>query len=350
MTEFDIATVEIPRELDPTGKDEFCQAIALSNLSDELAFGTTDTAFDVAEELALWQPSEFERYRMLVATVDGRVVGRGTYETTVGEDADTAWVIVHVHPDFRRNGIGSALLAELETIARRDNKRQVVMYAPSSLNEGPVLAAPTEFGSVSKNNPETQFLLAHGFSFEQVERVSRLALAVPGLLSLVDDAIDRSNRDYALHEWVDLCPERWREDLAVLYTRMSTDEPSAGLEPPEDVWSVDRLLEYQERLTESTLSMVYAAVEHVDTGTVVAYTALAVPREPSRAVNQAGTLVLQEHRGSRIPAYWLPRSVEAGSALACSNGCDTRSGPTTRPREPQLAHAGKTHRNASRGS
>jgi GNAT superfamily N-acetyltransferase len=300
MTDFTITSVDIPQELDPTGEDEFCQAIALGNLSDELAFGTTDTAFDVAEELGLWQPSEFERYQMLVATVDGHVVGAGTYETTIGEDADTAWVAAHVHPDHRRRGIGSALISELEEVARRDRKRQMLLYAPSSLNQGPTLEAPTGFGSVPKDNAETQFLLSCAFSFEQVKRVSRLALAVPGLPSLVDDAIDRLNRNYAVHEWVDICPERWQEDLALLFTRMSTDEPAAGLEPPEDIWSVKRLLEYQTRLTESSLITVYAAVEHVETGALVGYTALAVPRETSRAVNQAGTLVLHEHRGRRF--------------------------------------------------
>lgn len=300
MSEFDIASVEIPRELDPTRSDKFCQAIALGNLSYELAFGTTDTAFDLTEELGLWQPSEFEKYRMIVATIDGRVVGSGTYETTVGDDVDTAWVIAHVHPDYTRRGLGSALLAELESIARADNKRQVHMYAPAALSDGPVIAAPTGFGAVPKDNSETQFLFSHGFSFEQVERVSRLVLPVTGVRSLVDDAIDHLNRDYAVHEWVDICPERWQTDLALLYTRMSTDEPSAGLEPPEDIWSVERLLEYQSRLAASSLTMVYAAVEHVETGTLVGYTALAVPQETNRAVNQGGTIVLDEHRGHRL--------------------------------------------------
>jgi len=300
MPEFEITTVDIPRELDPTRSDEFCQAIALGNLSFELAFGTTDTAFDLTEELGLWQPSEFEKYRMIVATVNDRVVGSGTYETTVGDDADTAWVLAHVHPDYKRRGLGRALLAELEIIARDDNKRQVLLYAPATLSDGPVVAAPTGFGAVPKDNPETLFLLAQGFSFEQVERVSRLELPVTGLRSLVDDAIDRLTRNYAVHEWVDVCPERWQTDLALLYTRMSTDEPSAGLEPPEDIWSVERLLEYQSRLAESSLIMIYAAVEHVETGTLVGYTALAVPQETSRAVNQEGTLVLHEHRGHRL--------------------------------------------------
>jgi len=47
----------------------------------------------------------------------------------------TAWVLAHVHPDFRRRGIVSALPVELEAVARAENKRQVLMYAHSALNE-----------------------------------------------------------------------------------------------------------------------------------------------------------------------------------------------------------------------
>jgi GNAT superfamily N-acetyltransferase len=300
MTEFEITTVDIPPTIDPTGSDEFCQATTLRNHVEALIYGTTDTALDAVEELALWQPSKFEHYQMLVATVDGRVVGRGDYETSDGDDADTAWISVNVHPDYRRRGIGSALLVELESLAQDDGKRQAHTYAPAALGDGPMLDAPTGFGSVPRDNPETQFMLARGFSFEQVERVSRLPLPVAGLRSLVDNAIDRSTRDYALHEWVNECPEQWREDLAVLYTRMSTDAPSAGLEPPEDVWTVDRLHEDEARLIQSTITALFAAVEHVATGTLVGFTGLGIPRDTTRAVTQLDTLVRREHRGHKL--------------------------------------------------
>ena len=300
MTEFDITEVQIPANLDPSGSDEFCQAMALRNHVDALTFGTTDTALDPAEELPLWQPSEFETYRMFVATVDGRVVGRGDLETTDGEDGDTAWLAIHVHPNFQRRGIGSRLLSDLEAIAVADHKRQIHCYAPAALSDGPILQSPTGFGSIPRDSAETHFMLANGFSLEQVERISRLPLPLPGLHSLVDRAIDHCTRDYAVHEWVDHCPDRWVEDYAMLFSRMNTDAPSAGLEPPEDVWTVDRMRENESRLIAGALTPVVAAVEHVATGSLVGFTGLNVPEETTRAIIQGNTIVIREHRGHRL--------------------------------------------------
>ncbi|MGV8912044.1 MAG: GNAT family N-acetyltransferase [Rhodoglobus sp.] len=300
MTEFDITTVTIPADLDPSGSDEFCQAIALRNQLDALAFGTTDTALDPAEELPLWQPSEFESYQMLVATFDGRVVGRGDYDTTDGDDGDTAWLSVHVQPEFQRRGIGSQLLSELEAIAAGAHKRQAHVYVPTALSEGSALESPTGFGAVPRDSAETQFMLTSGYRLEQVERVSRLPLPLAGLHSFVDQAIDHCSRDYAVHEWVGHCPERWVEDYAMLFSRMNTDTPSAGLEPPKDVWTVDRIRENESRLIAGALTPVVAAVEHVETGGLVGFTGLNVPQEPGRAIPQGNTIVIREHRGHRL--------------------------------------------------
>lgn len=300
MIECVISAAEIPRKLDPTRTDEFCQAVALANIADVVAFGTNELDYYPEQEIALRQPSKFESTQLLVAKVDGTIVGCADYDTTVGDNSDTAWVRVHVHPDHQRNGIGTALLVALETIGREEGKQQLHVYASAAVNEGPALAAPTGFGSVPRDNAETQFLLTRGFSFEQVERVSRLPLPVPGLNSLVDDAIDHCSRDYAVHEWIDICPEGWREDLAVLYTRMSTDAPSAELSPPEDVWTAERVVEYETRFIQGTITTLFAAIEHLATGALIGFTSLAVAQEPSRAVSQLDTIVLHEHRGHRL--------------------------------------------------
>jgi hypothetical protein len=99
---------------------------------------------------------------------------------------------------------------------------------------------------------------------------------------------------------VDRTPERWLEDRAVLATRMSTDAPSAGLEEPEDVWTVDRVRDADDRRESNPRRHLFAAAEHVPSGRLVAYSVLSVPRQPHRAVQQYATLVLREHRGHRL--------------------------------------------------
>ncbi|MBH0008912.1 GNAT family N-acetyltransferase [Salinibacterium sp. SWN1162] len=300
MSEIEITTLEIPLALSAEGSDDFTAATVLRNETDEVLLHYPELAYDPVVSLATWQPSAFEERRMLVARDQGRIVGRGDYSTTVGEDADTAWIEAYVHPDYRRRGIGSRLLAALETIAQDAGKRKVHVYVSSLPSDGALLDSPTGFGAVPRDGAGTQFLLAQQYSFEQVERVSRLPLPIAGLHSLVDAAITRCSRDYAVHEWVGLCPKQWRDDLALLYTRMSTDEPSAGLEPPEDVWTAARVVDHDERELASGVTTVYAAIEHVASGELVAYTALTVPVQAERAVLQDNTIVLSEHRGHRL--------------------------------------------------
>jgi GNAT superfamily N-acetyltransferase len=88
--------------------------------------------------------------------------------------------------------------------------------------------------------------------------------------------------------------------MASMHQLMSVDDSSAGLEEPEDIWTVDRLLEHEERLAASPRTLVTAAVEHVPTGTIAGFSTLSVPSEPDRTISQEDTLVRREHRGHRL--------------------------------------------------
>jgi hypothetical protein len=147
-----------------------------------------------------------------------------------------------------------------------------------------------------------QFLLARGYTLEQVERGSRLALPVDE--ARLDDhyaaASAASGPDYRVHFWSDLTPKHWLEDMATLHTRMSTDAPSAGLEEPEDTWTVERLVDSDARAAASPRTYLTAAVEYIPTGTLVGFTELTVPAEQDRSVSQEDTLVVKEHRGHQL--------------------------------------------------
>ncbi len=211
-----------------------------------------------------------------------------------------SWVGLSVLPEFRGQGVGTALADALEGVVRADGRRRAVAYVAGRALDGPRLPSPTGFGSISADARETRFLTARGYSFEQVERLSRLPLPVAGLDRLLAAAQERSGSDYRLHTWVDATPDEWVQDRAVLATRMSTDAPSAGLEEPEDVWDADRVRAADARRADNPRRHLVAAVEHVPTGHLVGYTALSVPAERHRAVQQYATLVLRAHRGHRL--------------------------------------------------
>ena len=183
----------------------------------------------------------------------------------------------------------------------RTARPRALVYTPIPDAPGERLHSPTGFGSIPAGNRSARFLLARGYRLEQVERASRLALPLAGLDELVTAAARRSGDDYVVHYWTGLTPERWLEGLATLMTRMSTDAPTAGLEEPEDVWTVERLREFEERNARmSPRTQLFAAVEHRPSGTLVGYAQLSVTPDLSRAVFQWATLVLREHRGHKL--------------------------------------------------
>ena len=162
-------------------------------------------------------------------------------------------------------------------MAGADGKAKALVYTGLQDVAGDRIPSPTGFGSIPAEHPDVRFLLARGYRFEQVERLSRLPLPVPGIDERLAAALAASGPDYALHTYVGPTPERWREDMAVLATRMSTDAPSAGLEEPEDVWTVERIIEADERAAASPRDRVVAVVEHVPSGHLAGFTVLSVP-------------------------------------------------------------------------
>jgi GNAT superfamily N-acetyltransferase len=299
MSGYSIDELDIPATVDDPSAAEFIEAITVGNVVATEEYGTPDIVYEPDEELAQFQ-NRFQPTRLLVARVDGRIVAQATTETRIGDDADTSWVQVLVHPDFRGRGIGRALADRVEEAVIADGRRKAIAYVAGRETGGPRLGSPTGFGSIAADHRSTRFMLARGYSFEQVERMSRLALPVPDLGALVAAAEAASGPDYRVHTWIDRTPERWLEDRAELATRMSTDAPSAGLEEPEDVWTVERQRDTDDRRVSNPRRHVFAAAEHVPSGRLVAYSVLSVPRQSHRAVQQYATLVLREHRGHRL--------------------------------------------------
>ncbi len=296
-----IDELPIPAALDAPGGVAFREMVDVRNAVTSFTSGGTDLNYTAEELLPHWQ-DEYEPKRLLLARVDGRIVGRGIHEIRTDDEGTIAWLNVEVLPEFRAQGIGSALADGLETLTRESGRTIMQAYSMAREAAGDRLESPTGFGSVPLADPSVRFLQARGWTLEQVERFSRLVLpdAVDGFDDALASAAAVSGPDYRLHTWVDRTPEPWLADIAMLSTRMSTDAPSAGLEVTEDVWTVERVLEFEALHADGPRRHLFAAVEHVPTGGLVGYTELTVPAELDRAVSQDDTIVIREHRGHRL--------------------------------------------------
>jgi GNAT superfamily N-acetyltransferase len=295
----DIRELEIPSSAGASGWDDFVTALGIHYGNEALTYGTDELAFSATEALPNYLDQDNQPTRLFVARDGSRMVGAARYEIEPGDDPHAAWMMVDVLAGAREAGVGSALSAKLQGVAATDGIRKAIVYAVSGYGPGPRLPAPTGFGSVPRDNPEVRFLLGKGYRLEQVVRGSRLPLPVDVTAQLAE-AVAISGADFAIHHWIDRTPPKWRADMAMLRQVMSVEEPSAGLEEPEDVWTVERLVADEARFETSPRSLQVCAIEHVPTGHLAAFTTLSVPAESDRSVSQEDTLVLREHRGHRL--------------------------------------------------
>ncbi|MGB3910030.1 MAG: GNAT family N-acetyltransferase [Pseudolysinimonas sp.] len=333
MSGFSIEELDVPATIDDPSAAAFIDAVEVGNVVAVEAFGTPDIVYEPAEELPQFH-NAFQPHRMLVARSEGRIVAQAVIETTVGDEADTSWVHVAVHPEFQGRGVGRDLADRVEAAVRADGRRKAIACVPGRDNDGERLASPTGFGTIAADARATRFMLARGYRFEQVERLSRLELPVPDLDGRVAAAEAASGADYRVHTWIDRTPERWLEDRAALATRMSTDIPSAGLEYPLDVWTVERVRDADDRRESHPRRSLVAAAEHVPSGRLVAFTLFSVPRQEHRAVQQYATL---RHAG----APWAPAR-DAGQSRQPRSPCRDLPRPPQHPhlqRRREPAHA-----------
>jgi GNAT superfamily N-acetyltransferase len=295
-----ITELEIPTAVGASGWRDFETAMGIHYGNEALTYGTDELAFTAEESLPGYLDQEHEPTRLFAAWDGSRMVGAARYEIEPGDDPHTAWLMVDVLQGVRERGIGTALSAKLQGVAATDGIRKGIVYAVSGFGQGPRLTPPTGFGSVAANNPEVRFLLRAGYRLEQVVRGSRLPLPARDVESLLASSRSHSGSEFALHSWIDHTPAKWHAQMADMRQAMSVEEPSAGLDEPEDVWTIARLLETEARLADGPRRFLVTAVEHLPSKTLAGFTTLSVPAELDRPVAQQDTLVLPAHRGHRL--------------------------------------------------
>lgn len=301
MSAFTVDELPVPRERRGPAWDDFVATVEVRNVCEEQGYGTPDVRV-TPETLLGWFQDPHSPHHLFAVQVDGRIVARGLYEYLAEGDAGACWVDARVLPEFRRRGIGTAIMDHVEGLARADGRTHAIVYIVSPDGPGPRIEPPTGSGSLPADNPEVRFLNRRGYRLEQVVRGSRLQLPVADdeLRWQLARARERTGADYAMRSWIGVTPERYRDDMAVLLTRMSTDAPQGALEEPEDVWTAERVAEHEERTNADGTVLLSVAAESLHDGHLVGFTQLSVPPTASVPVEQRDTLVLREHRGHAL--------------------------------------------------
>ena len=219
------------------------------------------------------------------AVVDGGVVGALRLLLPTKDNPTVAIVDVAVHPEHRRRGIGTSLLAEGVRLAGTHGRTELI----------------SEVDEPGPDTPGRAFALRHGWACDLLEtrRDLRLPLDEQRLAAVEADA-RAASAGYELVTWRDRTPDALLDDRALLERRMTTDAPHGDLPVEEEHWDGERIREYEASHVARGRTVLSAGAVH--DGRLVAFTDLQIPLAQPERAQQAGTLVLREHRGHRLGA------------------------------------------------
>lgn len=174
-----------------------------------------------------------ERGITLLGAIDGReMVGAGLLTRPLGDNLHTAMVFAWTRPDRRREGIGRALVAELEVVAAGDGRTTV---------RGEVFLSPGETGGAAA------FAAAQGYTVVHREQIKELVVAdyLERRQALVADGVAAA--DYRLLTYDTSCPEEHVTSYGRLLSTLVGEIPTGELDLEDSDWSVERIRAAEQR-------------------------------------------------------------------------------------------------------
>jgi len=237
----------------------------------------------------LQQRTDTIERRAYLAHLDGKVVASARLALPFRDNVRSADIGVHVAPGLRRRGIGSAVLALLESDARA---------AGRSILNGET-SWPYAAGEDGAGVPGREFARRLGYALALGDVQSRLQLPVDAiLLSELGSEASAHSAGYTMRSWVGAVPEDVVAGWAELDAAVDTEAPVGELDIEAstagvaDVRETEALLVQQNRTSYGTIALDEA-------GRAVAFTQIVVSAGDGNAY-QWGTLVHRDVRGHRL--------------------------------------------------
>ncbi len=255
---------------------------------------------EIGEHATAWAPEEIlataqeagglRRDLFFLGRLDGEPVATGWLALRLLDNLDGAELDVHVRPDLRRRGFGSAMLAHLEAVAAGEGRGRFDAEA-----QWPYAGPPDGAGSAG-----VEFARSHGYAFGigDVQRVLDLPVAEEVLDDLARSCAPY-HRDYEIRTWAGRIPDALVESWLEVSSTLLTEAPTGGMEREPEAVDVPAFRQ-SEQTQERQGRIAWHTVALDAGGRVVAYTQLVVPTHDRRFAYQWGTLVRGEHRGHRL--------------------------------------------------
>lgn len=227
----------------------------------------------------LRHPFSIARRVHWLARVDGMTAATCELKLDGAPNQDIGDISLSVAPNFRRRGIGRALLGEA---ARR------------LADEG----RPTVTAEVVAGTAGEPFARAHGFSCALTERRGILRLAdVDG--ADLDDLVAAVPAGYRLARWLTRVPDGWVESFVRAKESMA-DAPTGDLSWRPLELDTAKWRDIEDVLARRGQEARIVVAIHEPSGVVAGLTELTYSRLTPRRATQEDTIVVPAHRGRRL--------------------------------------------------
>jgi GNAT superfamily N-acetyltransferase len=222
---------------------------------------------------------------MLGAFVDGEMWGAARVDHPLHDNLHSASLDVHVHPERQRRGIGRALAAVADDVARARGRRVMMSEAFAPLEED---SAGLLFGRALGFKP----------AIEDGMKVVDLHETEPFWAELEARTAPR-HRDYEIVTWQHTVPAQYVEDYCRLNELFFDEAPMGDLEVEPEKWDSDRVHKREEHHRRTGRHEFSAGAVAAD-GSLVGLTEVWVNQRVTWRGFQSGTLVDPQHRGHSL--------------------------------------------------
>lgn len=254
--------------------------------------GNAATAERPGKPWPLWEQSRValpadnpERAVTLLGAIDGReMVGAGLLTRPLKENLHTAMAFAYTRPGRTREGIGSALVHELEVVAAGDGRTtiQSEAYLPPGGSGG-----------------AEAFATAMGYGVASREAIKELTLTdyVARREALAPEALAAD--DYRIITFDTVCPEEHLDSFGRLLGLLMSEVPLGELDLETSEWPAERIRAAEQRLV-AIGRHVHTAMAIAPDGEVAGVSDVRVD-DTDQTYGQVGiTIVDPAHRGHRL--------------------------------------------------